>query len=435
MSEDAGAVAVPGRVDERSQRTSVRAFVRTHGLLLSAATWLLLVLNFTGLQFGSTDELVQYGFVRRIFGDSDQHSAYLVGLALLEAPFYALGKLVDALGLHHPGGRPATEATLVLAFGLLTLLLWPLLGSVMRGLDLAHRGSALLAAGLGTSLLYYATFQATKSHGMECVLFALALYLVFRLFHEEDAPRWLPFALGATLALVTGVRYLDAALGIALVVVLAAYRRIRQAVEVSIGGIVVGLVLLAVPLAMGASLGLTTAPQAGRTRTPHVPVGITPATPVKMLFSNERGLFLFSPIALLAVAGLVVLWRRRPVHRPFLVAVYAMALGVLLFQGTTPWYTGGFGFGQRYLTVLMPVVALGVAGVLLAWPRAGAALAVLCAGWTVFLLLNFVTIGVPRMTRGGVTELARVPRTRHISPGAYLWGVRYQSNLLHWTTR
>jgi hypothetical protein len=83
----------------------------------------------------------------------------------------------------------------------------------------------------------------------------------------------------------------------------------------------------------------------------------------------------------------------------------------------------------------MPVVALGVAGAILAWPRAATALAVLCVAWTCFLLLNFVTLGVPRMTRGGVTELARVPSRMHTSPGAYLWGVRYKSNLLRWTVR
>jgi apolipoprotein N-acyltransferase len=144
---------------------------------------------------------------------------------------------------------------------------------------------------------------------------------------------------------------------------------------------------------------------------------------------------IWSPIAVLAIVGLVSLFRSRPRDRPFLTAACAMAVGLLLFYSVTPWYSGGFGFGQRFLTALMPIVALGVAGAIAAWPRIATAAAVLCTAWTVFLMLNFVTLGVPMMSKGGASGLARVPFKTHISPGAYLWGVRYKSNFLHWTVR
>jgi hypothetical protein len=417
--------------------TAVRAFVRAHGVLLSAVAWLLLVLNFARFHFGTTDELIQYGFVQRLYGDSHQHSAYLFGLAIIEAPFYGVGKVIGKLGLDHPAGHPITQVVPAVAFGLATLLVWPLLAPVLRGLRLPAAGRALLFAALGMPLLFYATFHPTKSHGLECVLFSVAILLVFRLFTEDTVPRWLPFALGGSLGLITTVRYLDAALGVALVGVLLAYRQIRTALEVSIGGIVVAAALAALPLAMGATLTLTEAPQAGTLIHRHVPLGgYTFMTPVAMLFSNQRGMFLWSPISVLALAGLVALWRRRPEHRRFLTTIYVMSVALVLFQGVTPWFTGGFGFAQRYLTVLMPLVAIGVAGAILAWRRVAVVISLVCVGWTMFLFLNFVTIGrVPWWRESGVTGLAGVPWKRHISPGAYVWGVRYQSNFLHWTVK
>jgi hypothetical protein len=282
-------------------------------------------------------------------------------------------------------------------------------------------------------LLFYATFQPTKSHGTETVLAALALYLAFRFFRGDGSERWLPFALGATLGLLCTVRYFDGAEGLGLVLALLAFRRVRAAVEVSIGGIVTAGVLLLVPLAMGATVTLTESSSPGNLNARDVPVEASPWTPLLMLVSNRRGLLFWSPIAFVGLAGLVYLFRSRRRDRQFLVAACAMGAGLVLFYAVTPWYSGGFGFGQRFLTALMPLVALGVAGAISARSRVATAAALLCAAWSLFLMLNLVTLGVPKRSDSGALGLARVPRQLHVSPGAYLWGVRYKSNFLHWT--
>jgi hypothetical protein len=72
------------------------------GLLVTAAVWVLFVLNFNALRLSSSDEGVQLQFVQRLFGDMPHAVAYYFGLGIAEAPLYAIGKLLRALGSRPP---------------------------------------------------------------------------------------------------------------------------------------------------------------------------------------------------------------------------------------------------------------------------------------------------------------------------------------------
>jgi hypothetical protein len=77
----------------------------------------------------------------------------------------------------------------------------------------------------------------------------------------------------------------------------------------------------------------------------------------RLTFSAHRGLFYVSPVLLFAFVGAVMMIRRR-VMRPELVAITAITLLFLaFFAGFNGWH-GGWAWGPRYLTSIIPLMAI-----------------------------------------------------------------------------
>lgn len=422
MSVDAIARSETGRL------ARAVAYLRREWLLVSsAAIWVLFVVNFSALKVDSSDETVQYTFAEHLYGDASHALGYYFGLGLLEAPFYGIGKLLDGAGVHTIAGDPVRPAAVALGLGLLSTLAWPLLVPVLRGLRLPAAGFAILAAAFGTPFFYYATFVPGKNHAIDALLIAAVVYLAYRYFRSDGRERWTTFALGAVFGFSYTVRYFDGAAAVMLVLLLALWRRWRDAAVIAtVSGAVCGLLFL-VPLLVGAQVF------SGGNYSPDTVLVFAPLNPLRMLFTNHRGFFVWSPVSILSLLGLVLLFRSRPEHRRFLTAVCAMAVGLMAAYSLVAFWDGTWTFGQRFFTPLFPIVALGLAGLIDAVPRTAVAAATLAAAWSLFLAFNLVIIGGPQYladTPGGATDLALVPARTHTSVGAYLWGIRHRSNLL-----
>jgi hypothetical protein len=394
-------------------------------LLASCVVWLAFVINYNALKLVSGDEQVQYQFVQRLFGDRSHALGYYFGLGLVEAPFYALGKLLEHLGLQTIAGAPAREASVAFGLGLLTLLVWPLLTPILRGLDLPHAGFLILAAVIGTPFFFYATFEPGKNHALDAVLFSAVLYLVYRYLGAVRPERWLPPAIGALLGFSFTVRYFSGAEGLALLIVLAWYRRWRHAVEIAVTSAAVCLALFAIPRAFGV-------PVFGGGYNADNVIDFAPLNPLRMLFTDHRGYLVWSPVAVLAIVGLALLFRRRPGQRAFLVAATAMGIAIAASYSLIGFWDGTWSFSQRFYTPLLPLVVIGLGGLVEAAPRPAFAAAAVGCAWSLFLAFNLVTIGGPQYLStipGGASDLALVPARTHTSVGAYLWGVKHKSNL------
>ncbi len=90
-----------------------------------------------------------------------------------------------------------------------------------------------------------------------------------------------------------------------------------------------------------------------------------------LLVSPNRGLLVFTPIAVLGLAGigraLVRLVRPDEEGRDPLLAFFGLAsLAHLAFMGCYREWAGGWSFGPRYLVDVLPILALAAAGL---WPR------------------------------------------------------------------
>ncbi len=74
-------------------------------------------------------------------------------------------------------------------------------------------------------------------------------------------------------------------------------------------------------------------------------------------FSQFRGLFILSPLLLLAFPGLVVWWRNKA-FRPELVVIVAIILAMGLFNSSSIMWWGGFSVGPRYFLPAVPFMAI-----------------------------------------------------------------------------
>jgi hypothetical protein len=83
-------------------------------------------------------------------------------------------------------------------------------------------------------------------------------------------------------------------------------------------------------------------------------------------FSPFRGLFVLSPLLLLAVPGFA-LWHRSGEHRPEFWVALASVLAMFLFNSSSIMWWGGFAVGPRYLLPMLPFMALSLLFVFREW--------------------------------------------------------------------
>jgi hypothetical protein len=83
-------------------------------------------------------------------------------------------------------------------------------------------------------------------------------------------------------------------------------------------------------------------------------------------FSPFRGLFVLSPLLLLATPGFVVWWRSGE-HRPEFWVALTSAVIIFLFNSSSIMWWGGYAIGPRYLLPMLPFMALPIVFVFREW--------------------------------------------------------------------
>jgi len=83
-------------------------------------------------------------------------------------------------------------------------------------------------------------------------------------------------------------------------------------------------------------------------------------------FSSFRGLFVLSPLLLLAVPGFI-LWGRSGEHRPEFWAALTSVMAILFFNSSSIMWWGGYAVGPRYLLPMLPFMALPIIFLLRKW--------------------------------------------------------------------
>jgi hypothetical protein len=294
-------------------------------------------------------------------------TAFPFGPAVLLAPWYRLALLLpDATAVDHAHFLKYQADDFIRSFFVLLgtnayvvlacLLSYKVAASVVgRPWPAAAAAFALF---WGTPLVYYGTVEPYMAHAIGTFLIALSLWL-----YTRPRVRW--FWLGAVISVAILVRWQLALLAFPIGAHLLWRRRWGETVRFGLGTLSLAwLVPLSWYQMFGQALVVPAAVQNAR---PFLGV---PVHAVDVLIADEGGLFPWSPLTLVALAGLVALWRKERWLAG--VALAAFLLQVLINGGVHDW-AAGWSYGMRRLTELYPFFVLGLAYLLAArgrlrWP-------------------------------------------------------------------
>ncbi len=360
----------------------------------------------------------QYFFDRNIGRGEGFHATFLeqytdagrrpsfatIGSALLWSPFYAAADLLTRIsgGTADGFSRPYVAAV---AYGSAFYGFAAILLSISAARRIAGPGlRAGIVIWLGTPLLFYMYVSPPYSHAASA--FAVALFVTIWLRVRE---RWSvggAIALGLSGALMAMVREQDVflALGPAVDFLWTVVRggingrqsgttTIARAIPIAAAGCIAFAIGLLPQLFAYKALNGHFGPSKLVARkmnwqAPHA---------LQVLGSPEHGLFFWTPLAALALGGLVVLAVRGQAQsrRIAWCALLMVALQVYVSGSVESWTVAG-AFGQRRFVALTILLTIGLAGLIAAaartpWRPALGAILALCVWWNVALIAAFGT--------------------------------------------
>ncbi|TGE20596.1 hypothetical protein E5K00_21620 [Hymenobacter aquaticus] len=287
---------------------------------------------------------------------------YTCGLAVLFTPFFWLGHWAAGL-LDYPQDGFSAPYQIAIAFG---GLLYALLGlGLLRRVLLRYFSDVVTALVLvllvlGSNYFQYAVFDGAMAHNYLFTLYALLLWLTIR-WHEQPGLKWAA-AIGLTLGLMILIRPSEAVAGLIPVLwgvtsIGAARQKLLLALrrwpDVLVAGffLVLGVLpqLLYWKWATGHFLFYSYQEQSFNFLRPHT---------YQVLFSYKKGWLLYTPLMVLPLIGMVILWRRNRALAVPVVAYFLINLWVV--SAWDIWWYGG-SIGQRALVQSYAVLSVPLA--------------------------------------------------------------------------
>jgi hypothetical protein len=338
--------------------------------------------------------------IRRLHQASDCQGGslyhfYPLGVPLMTLPAVAVMKGI--LGMLQPGlgdwaaSTPRSEfqrrflrGDLTGATGITQLVIASLLIAASTALFyllvrewLGWKGAVVLALLFAFGSPAWSTgSRALWMHGYSMFLLTAAFLLVRR---AAPGPRWPIVLAGALLMFSFFVRPTNV-IALVAVAVWTLWRGRRDAFSFLMGCAPVCLAFAAIHLQIYHSLlpaysQVRRADEAGLAFGAHVPVAL-----VGNLVSPSRGLFVFTPAVLFALAGLWLWWRDRR-ERPWAILLASIFGGHYLLISFYEHWFGGHGYGPRYFADLAPLLILPIAAFLVERPgkALGTVFAMACA--------------------------------------------------------
>jgi hypothetical protein len=394
----------------------------------------------------------QYFFDRNIGRGEGFHATFLeqyteagrrpsfatIGSAILWAPFYFIGDLAARAGGYERDGFSFPYMAAV-AYGSAFYGFAAILLSIQAAQRIVGRGVlAGILILIGTPLLFYMYVSPPYSHA--CSAFAVALFVTVWLRVRESWTVGGAIALGLSAALMAMVREQDVFLTIGPAVDFVATNVLRNnsvsiyqssrgptparsslahsrsaaaagAAEPAIGtnrrqsGTTRAATAISVAAAGSVAFATGLLPQLLAYKALNGRYGPSTLVTRKMnwqaphtlevVASPEHGFFIWTPLAALAIAGLIVLARRgnETARRVARCALVMVAVQIYVSGSVESWTVAG-AFGQRRFVALTVLLTIGLASLLHALPRnvlrpvAGVCIAV-CVWWNVALMAAF----------------------------------------------
>jgi hypothetical protein len=285
-------------------------------------------------------------------------------------------------------------------------------------------GRTTLAAGvlvwIGTPLLFYMYVAPPMSHA--CSAFAVALFVTVWLHVRRTWTTAQVIALGLAAALMAMVREQDVffAIGPALDFAVAQATGARDRMRAIAAG-AAGCVAFAIGFLPQLVAYVRLNGHAGPSRLVMRKMTWTAPHALEVVLSPAHGFFFWTPLALVAVAGLIVLAVRQKgdVRRVALIALLMVALQVYVGGSVESWNVAG-AFGQRRFVALTILLVIGLAALRdtargVVWRSALVTVTVLCVWWNLALIALFGTGLMDRkqieLGRNVYDAFVTIPRT------------------------
>ena len=341
-----------GEAEQRDSKDILSGALAVFGLLL-----VLYLLTFNGW-FSSIDELAIYARAESLIQqgslDTPQlaFSAYHnvvgeieVGYALLAAPLYWLAQQT---------GRFNNIQVVMLLNPLLTAATGAVIYATARTLGYSHRGSAVAALAYGLTTLAWPYSRTLYREPLVGLGWSLGLYgLVYWRYRGRVA--WAMFC-GLILVLTLAVK--ATAIAALPFIFLAALAQLKGRERLGRSAAVLAIITVAIALLFQGvfTWRYGSAWDLGNLSQWSLATGLRRI--YGQLLSPGKGLIFYMPAVMLAVAGLVIMWRRYK--------AVTLAIGLPLLTTTVAyssydsWY-GGQSWGPRFLVPAVPLIMLAIA--------------------------------------------------------------------------
>jgi len=288
-----------------------------------------------------------------------------MGLAILYLPFFLLGHLAAWLtGAEMNGFSPPYAFFLVIS-----ALFYVMLGMValrkvlLRYFSDGITAITLLAMFFATNLFYYTSHEGPMSHAYSFALFAFFILLTIQ-WYEKPVPKN-SLLLGLTAGLVSLVRPTNGIILLFFVLYnVKSLFELKQRVVFLHGKYKSILLMAAAGLLVWMPQMLYWESVSGQwlyySYKEEEGFFFTNPQIISGLFSYRKGWLLYTPIMVLALSGIALLWRfRKEFFWPIL--VFTVINIYIVFSWWSWWYGGGFGqrpFIESYALLSIPFAAL-----------------------------------------------------------------------------
>ena len=239
---------------------------------------------------------------------------FFPGLAILWLPFFLFGHLMAWLQIVPMDGySPPYQYSIALSA---LLFLW--LGArwlrkllLLSGANERTAAFITVAVTLGTNLLYYTVKAPSMTHVYSFALVTGFAYNIYKLFHDYQPKRFVKSLLLLTLIILVRpsnglVVLLVPFLAGSRAVFINIHRQVATEKYAMIRGFIQALVLLCIPFVLwyvqtGKLVIYTYGQEKFSLLHPHM---------LKILFSFNRGWFVYTPVALVSIAGFIPLYKK-----------------------------------------------------------------------------------------------------------------------------
>lgn len=297
-------------------------------------------------------------------GTKTLYNKYYTGTAIAQSPFFAIAHLVAKVGSYPADGYSKPYLLLVNCAAIFYVLAGCLaiyLLLIRLGVQKKWAIAAIVCLVFGTNLSYYSCFAPACSHAFSFGIIAWILNLVHLLSRTYNRKNWYWLCFLFGLALV--IRPTNALVLLFLPFLFesrsAFFAFVRSQLKTRRMQLIVGVLLVLLFILFQC---YTTWSQIGKWRFGGYPdEGFDFLFQPKIwqvLFSWDKGLFIFAPVLILIVPGLVLLFRQQ--RRLF----WGVSIFFLVFTWITAswwcWWYGG-GLGMRPYIEFFPVLVIPVA--------------------------------------------------------------------------